>query len=77
MNNLYKIQRQPGSFKERLIVRGFKTSEAMHNFLNTGDNALHWYELKSTMPTKPGTYARAGGEWHNVRTLDPSVLAHV
>ncbi len=77
MNCLFHLQRQPGSFKERLIIKGFKTRDALHTFLNTSDNGMHWYELKSTMPTKPGTYAFAGGQWHNVKSLDISILAHI
>ncbi len=61
--------------KHRMTVRHFKTSEAMHSFLNTGDNSLRWVE--STKGLKAGTYAFAGGEWRNVKTLDPYILAHI
>ena len=66
-------------FKERLQIKGFKTSDAMHKFLNkqtsndwqeTGDGSL-------ISMLKPGTYAYASGRWHNVKTLDPSTLAHI
>ena len=61
-------------FRDRLTVRGFRSSDAMHKFLNSQlDN--RWCEYTGDL--KPGTYARAGGEWHNVKTLDVSVLAHV
>lgn len=60
---------------ERMKIKGFKTSDAMHKFLNTGSNALNWRE--SDKGLKPGTYAFAGGRWHNVRSLDPCVLAHI
>ena len=59
----------------RLKVRAFKTADDMHRFLNTGGNALRWRE--SVKALKPGTYAYAGGQWHNVRSLDPSILAHI
>lgn len=76
MNNT--IRTNKGSYHgERMTIRKFKTSEAMHKFLNTGDNAHNWHETGESDPTKPGTYAWAGGAWHNVKSLDPSVLAHI
>ena len=82
-----KYQRTGNGFKERLIIKGFKTSDDMHKFLNTADNALQWQEIiwfpqlhttqKENRVTKTGTYAYAGGQWHNVKSLDPSVLCHV
>jgi hypothetical protein len=61
--------------KERLVVRGFKHSCDMHAFLSKGDNARRW--RVSDKGLKPGTYAYAGGKWHNVKTLDASALAHI
>jgi hypothetical protein len=61
--------------RDRLRIKAFRDAEAMHKFLATGDNALWWKE--STKGLKAGTYAYAGGRWHNVRTLPPEVLAHV
>lgn len=61
--------------KERMVIRAFADRDAMHKFLNTGDNALRWRE--STRGLKPGTYAYAGQQWHNVKNLDASVLAHI
>lgn len=61
--------------KERLTIKGFADSSAMHKFLCTGDNALRWRE--SSKDLKAGTYAFAGGRWHNVKTLDASTLAHI
>jgi hypothetical protein len=58
-----------------MTIKGFKYADDMHKFLNTADNALHWKE--STLGLKPGTYAYAGQQWHNVKSLDISVLAHV
>lgn len=68
------------TFRDRLIVKTFSTDEARHQFLNKQyDNS--WRMLPVVfgglvLPTKSGTYARAGGAWHNVKKLDPSVLAH-
>lgn len=85
------IRTLKGSFKgERMQIKAFKTSEDMHNFLNTGDNSLNWRETIDQTKThpntygafnektlKPGKYAWAGGAWHNVKSLDSSVLAHI
>lgn len=86
MFTIYKIMRSGhANLTERIIIKGFKHSNDMYKFLNTGRNALDWRETKdrkdlsgqdlSTL--KPGTYARAGGRLHNVKSLDPSVLAHI
>lgn len=72
------IRTNKGSYKgERLKVKRFQSADAMHKFLNTGDNTLHWRQTSGTDPVKPGTYAWAGGQWHNVKDLDPTVLAHI
>ena len=60
---------------ERLTIKSFQTSDAMHRFLNTGDNALRWRESNKNL--KPGTYVFAGGRWHNIKTIDPLTLAHL
>lgn len=77
MAKIKRIQNLPTPSRmipERMIVRGFRTSQAMHEFLNRQhDNS--WTEYDGDL--KPGTYARAGGQWHNVKSLDPSILAHV
>lgn len=79
MMNTYRIESyKPVSSitaKERLVIKAFPTSDAMHRFLGTKDNALRWRE--TTKWLKPGTYAYAGGQWHNVKNLDASVLAHI
>jgi len=59
---------------QRQIVKTFKSSEAMHEFLNKQDNN-DWRESKEDL--KAGTYAFAGGRWHNVKNLDASALAHI
>jgi hypothetical protein len=80
MNNvIYKTNNKMRG--ERLQVKTFKTSQGKHIFLNKQtDN--EWHERPTvfgglTSPTKRGTYARAGGGWHNVKSLDVSVLAHI
>jgi hypothetical protein len=64
-----------GTFNERLHIKAFKSSAAMHDFLNHEDNALFWKESKREL--KAGVYAFAGGNWHNTKNLDHSVLAHI
>lgn len=80
-----------GSFKgERMKIRGFKSADAMHKFLNTDDNALHWRQTVNQLEInpnawgacdetklKPGTYAWAGGQWHNIKNLDALALMHI
>ena len=75
----HTIRTKTGSFKgERMTIRRFTTQDAMHKFLNTGDNANHWREtMGDETKLSPGKYAYAGGQWHNVRKLDASVLAHI
>lgn len=59
----------------RLVIKTFKDSGSMHKFLNKGDNSLSWKESKKGL--KAGTYAFVGGEWHNIKHLPLSLLAHV
>ena len=79
MNSIYKSN---GKMKgERIAVKTFKDSELMHTFLNKQcDNNWKINNGKlcgATLPTKNGTYAYAGGAWHNVKSLDASILAHI
>lgn len=85
---MYRIRKyvkvNPSFCKERLIIKTFKHQDDMHKFLTAGDNALQWKEVKegdycgfNIAPTKAGTYAFAGGQWHNVKSLDASILAHI
>lgn len=79
-NTIRKLRRGTGICGvkgERMIIRNFKTNDAMHKFLNTGGNALEWQEVREGEPTKSGTYAYAGQEWHNVKSLDAMTLAHI
>lgn len=66
--------------KQRLVIKAFKTSDAMYKFLATGDNSLKWRE--SNKGLKAGTYIEryAGNgkfEYLNVKNIDPSALAHM
>lgn len=81
MHTAYSFKRVPRTLaRDRLVIKGFKTSDAMHTFLNAGGNGLDWRpttERPEFASFKPGTYAYAGGAWHNVKSLDPSILAHI
>ncbi len=66
----------------RYKVRTFLDDDKGHKFLNTESNALHWDIVDPdnnphNYPTKKGVYAFVAGSYHNVRSLDISVLAHV
>ena len=79
MNVIYKSNKKLRG--ERLTVKVFKDSQSMHEFLNKQTNN-DWQERPPVfgglaMPTKSGTYAKAGGHWHNVKSIDPIVLAHI
>lgn len=74
MNTVQKTVSTGNGFKTRLHIRRFKHSGDMHKFLNEQfDNkwAISSHDFKS------GIYALAGGQYHNVKHLDPTVLAHV
>lgn len=75
--NLIRTVRTGNGFKERLHVKSFATSDAAHGFQNKQyDN-----EWRTAGPEhadkKAGIYAFAGGRWHNVKSLDATVLAHI
>ena len=78
---MFKVKRTTGNvFKLRLEIKGFKTSEAMHKFLNSQDNN-DWSEFRPDLTSRdnlaPGVYAYVGQRWVNVKKLDPLTLAHV
>ena len=86
MNTVYKIVRSGhANLTERIVIKGFKHSNDMYKFLNTCSNALEWQETKGKLDLtrepldtlKPGTYVRAGGRLHNVKSIDATVLAHI
>ena len=64
----------PGRWNQRLIIKNFKSREEGHEFLNKQPNN-DWQEYEGEL--KAGKYAFAGGKWHNVKTLDASILAHI
>lgn len=73
----YKHERTGNGFKERLHVKAFKTMNDLGAFLcKQTDNKWKHDEFKK-YPEKSGVYAFAGGQWHNVKSLDASVLAHI
>jgi hypothetical protein len=84
MFTVYRFLRTGNGFKERLIIKGFKSSHAAHTFTNQGMNGNIWTHCQGPNAQhlkydgmKPGTYAFAGGKFHNTKSLDPSTLAHI
>lgn len=75
LHAIEKTTRTSNGFKERLTIKIFKDSDAMYKFLCTDSNSLDWKE--STKELKAGVYAFAGGKFHNVKTLDASILNHI
>ena len=72
----YSIKKSNGKMKgERVRVKTFKDADLMHKFLNSQPN--NDWQINETLPHKNGNYAYAGGVWHNVKSLDPSILAHI
>ena len=78
--------RKGSSFKgSRLVVKAFKTEELAHEFMNKQPNnnwtpnnfANYMGIIPSTKDLKAGTYTYAGGQYHNVKSLDASALAHI
>lgn len=78
-----RFERTGNGLKERLMVKAFKNSNALGDFLTKQDKpwraivAGQNSYLNVPYPTKSGTYAAAGGQWHNVKNLDPCILAHI
>lgn len=79
-----KFERTGNGLKERLHVKAFKSPNDLGAFLcKQTDNKWKGVEvgalsyLKVPYPVKSGVYASAGGAWHNVKSLDASVLAHI
>tara|TARA_B110000285_G_scaffold176562_1_gene198280 strand:+ start:263 stop:544 length:282 start_codon:yes stop_codon:yes gene_type:complete len=80
--NTHSIKKSNGKMKgERIRVKTFKDSELMHGFLNKQyDNNWQVHTQSGvfdSLPHKNGLYAYAGGQWHNVKSLDACVLAHI
>lgn len=70
-----KIKRTTGPLgHERLTIKTFAHTQDGHAFLNRQtDNKWAVYDG----PLTAGTYAFAGGQWHNVKMLDKTLLAHI
>lgn len=74
-------------WRERITVKSFNDDTLAHAFLNTGDNANKWgYRAvfpyrDASAPKQPvnkaGVYAFLGGQWHNVKSLDSSILSQI
>lgn len=86
MYTIRKTVRTGNGFRERLHIKGFKTSEDMYKFLNKQvDNTWNINSVpdyyggfnETLAKLKPGTYAMAGGEWRNIKSLDHCILAHI
>jgi hypothetical protein len=74
-NKPFTLQRTtPQLSRQRMTIKAFAYAEDMYAFLNKQSNN-DWKE--SNHGLKAGVYAYAGGQWHNVKSLDASVLAHV
>jgi hypothetical protein len=70
-----KAQRHSGELGHgRLTVRTFPDADRLGRFL-CGRSGIEWREYDG--PLTGGTYAFVGGEWRNVRKIDPDLLAHV
>ena len=78
--------RKGGSYKgSRLVVKAFNSIELAHEFMNKQPHnnwqpnsfADYMGNIPATKELKAGTYAYAGGQYHNVKSLDPSALAHI
>lgn len=60
----------------KIQVKAFKTSDAMHTFLNKQyDN--NWSIYINSDVTKSGYYAFLGGKMINLKNVDVSILAHI
>jgi acyl-CoA reductase-like NAD-dependent aldehyde dehydrogenase len=76
--NIQRYVRTGNGFKERLHVKRFKSLNDACEFLNKQDSNAWSISTKDEIKTlKTGIYAFAGGAWHNVKSLDASVLAHI
>lgn len=77
MYSIRKDIKLPGSFKYRVKVRSFTHSDDMHKFLaKQYDNS--WTIMAN--PVKNGTYIERGSrpaELINIKSIDPSALAHM
>lgn len=62
----------------RLHVKAFKSLNELGEFLcKQNDNSWQDASDKTGLPNKSGIYRMAGGAWHNEKSLDSSILAHI
>ena len=61
--------------KSRVHIRAYKSNQDMHTFLNKQTN--NDWKVSTKENLKSGVYVFAGGQWHNVKSIDPSALAHM
>ena len=75
-----------GNHRDRMTIKSFKTSDLMHKFLNKQPNndwvitsePDYYGNFNSEYATlKAGVYAYVGGQWRNVKTIDPCALNHI
>lgn len=62
-----------GTFTQRLTIKAFKSESTYYAALNEANSPWASYDG----PLTPGTYAFVGGEWRNVKKIDPDLLPHV
>jgi len=70
---------QLGIGKQRMTIKAFKDRNAAYAFIQKESDKSYGINPWAIYdgPLKPGVYAYAGQAWHNVKTLDSSVLAHI
>jgi hypothetical protein len=78
---IFKLVHVPGTLaKQRLHIRTFADADLMYTFLGRQESN-EWRSCAEWRPEyanfKKGVYAYAGGQWHNVRTLDAGLLSHI
>ena len=83
----YAISRSGRLGRERIHIKCFTDFQALHACQNRRydndwsclDCDIHPHNAPpaDTLPRKAGTYAYAGGRWHNVKSLDSMMLAHI
>jgi len=86
MNTIRKLTMVNRNRNQRMTIKGFKSRDAMHKFLNKQPNN-DWVVTSEPdyygafnaeyAKLKPGVYAYAGSQWHNVKSLDACILSHI
>jgi len=60
----------------RLVIKRFPDSNAAYTYMNKHSTGINDWRI-SNKGLKAGTYAYAGGKWHNIKNLDATALAHI